>query len=211
MRLILLGAPGAGKGTQADFITEKLGIPVVSTGNLLRSAIAHGTELGKKAASYMDNGSLVPDELVLDLVRERISQPDCRKGMVFDGFPRTLAQAEALDKVMEVDMVLFLKVEDEVIVQRMSGRRTCPECQTTYHVVSHPPRVEGICDKCGAALGIRKDDRPEVVRQRLAVYHKQTEPIVKYYQQKGLLRVIDTEETVEGTSALVAQALGVGV
>ncbi|MDD6317162.1 MAG: adenylate kinase [Clostridia bacterium] len=211
MRLILLGAPGAGKGTQADFITEKLGIPVVSTGNLLRSAIAHGTELGKKAASYMDNGSLVPDELVLDLVRERISQPDCRKGMVFDGFPRTLAQAEALDKVMEVDMVLFLKVEDEAIVQRMSGRRTCPECQTTYHVVSHPPRVEGICDKCGAALGIRKDDRPEVVRQRLAVYHKQTEPIVKYYQQKGLLRVIDSEETVEGTSALVAQALGVGV
>lgn len=211
MRLILLGAPGAGKGTQADFITEKLGIPVVSTGNLLRSAIAHGTELGKKAASYMDNGSLVPDELVLDLVRERIGQPDCRKGMVFDGFPRTLAQAEALDKVMEVDMVLFLKVEDEVIVQRMSGRRTCPECQTTYHVVSHPPRVEGICDKCGAALGIRKDDRPEVVRQRLAVYHKQTEPIVKYYQQKGLLRVIDSEETVEGTSALVAQALGVGV
>ena len=211
MRLILLGAPGAGKGTQADFITEKLGIPVVSTGNLLRSAIAHGTELGKKAASYMDNGSLVPDELVLDLVRERISQPDCRKGMVFDGFPRTLAQAEARDKVMEVDMVLFLKVEDEVIVKRMSGRRTCPECQTTYHVVSHPPRVEGICDKCGAALGIRKDDRPEVVRQRLAVYHKQTEPIVKYYQQKGLLRVIDSEETVEGTSALVAQALGVGV
>lgn len=211
MRLILLGAPGAGKGTQADFITEKLGIPVVSTGNLLRSAIAHGTELGKKAASYMDNGSLVPDELVLDLVRERIGQPDCRKGMVFDGFPRTLAQAEALDKVMEVDMVLFLKVEDEAIVQRMSGRRTCPECQTTYHVVSHPPRVEGICDKCGAALGIRKDDRPEVVRQRLAVYHKQTEPIVKYYQQKGLLRVIDSEETVEGTSALVAQALGVGV
>lgn len=211
MRLILLGAPGAGKGTQADFITEKLGIPVVSTGNLLRSAIAHGTELGKKAASYMDNGSLVPDELVLDLVRERISQPDCKKGMIFDGFPRTLAQAEALDKVMEVDMVLFLKVEDEAIVQRMSGRRTCPECQTTYHVVSHPPRVEGICDKCGAALGIRKDDRPDVVRQRLAVYHKQTEPIVKYYQQKGLLRVIDSEETVEGTSALVAQALGVGV
>ena len=211
MRLILLGAPGAGNGTQADFITEKLGIPVVSTGNLLRSAIAHGTELGKKAASYMDNGSLVPDELVLDLVRERISQPDCQKGMIFDGFPRTLAQAEALDKVMEVDMVLFLKVEDEAIVQRMSGRRTCPECQTTYHVVSHPPRVEGICDKCGAALGIRKDDRPDVVRQRLAVYHKQTEPIVKYYQQKGLLRVIDSEETVEGTSALVAQALGVGV
>ena len=211
MRLILLGAPGAGKGTQADFITEKLGIPVVSTGNLLRSAIAHGTELGKKAASYMDNGSLVPDELVLDLVRERISQPDCQKGMIFDGFPRTLAQAEALDKVMEVDMVLFLKGEDEAIVQRMSGRRTCPECQTTYHVVSHPPRVEGICDKCGAALGIRKDDRPDVVRQRLAVYHKQTEPIVKYYQQKGLLRVIDSEETVEGTSALVAQALGVGV
>lgn len=211
MRLILLGAPGAGKGTQAEFITSKLDIPVVSTGNLLRSAIAQGTELGRKAAAYMDNGSLVPDALVLDLVRERIQQPDCQKGMIFDGFPRTLAQAEALDKVMKVDMVLFLKVEDEAIVRRMSGRRTCPTCQATYHVVSHPPRVEGVCDKCGSALGIRKDDDPEVVRQRLAVYHKQTEPIVNYYQQKGLLRVIDSEETVEGTSALVAQALGVGV
>ncbi len=209
MRLILLGAPGAGKGTQADFIKSKLDIPVVSTGNLLRSAMAHGTELGKKVASFMDSGSLVPDELVIDLVRERIAQPDCEKGMIFDGFPRTVAQAEALDKVMKVDAVIFLHVEDDVIVHRMGGRRTCPECQTTYHVAAHPPKVEGICDKCGSELGIRKDDRPEVVRQRLAVYHKQTEPIVKYYEAQGLLKVIECVETVEGTSDLVAKALEV--
>ena len=209
MRLILLGAPGAGKGTQADFIKEKLDIPVVSTGNLLRSAMAHGTELGKKVASFMDSGSLVPDELVIDLVKERIVQDDCAKGLIFDGFPRTVAQAEALDKVMKVDAVIFLHVEDDVIVHRMGGRRTCPECQTTYHVVSHPPKQEGVCDKCGSELGIRKDDRPEVVRQRLAVYHKQTEPIVKYYEAQGLLKFIECEETIEGTQALVAKALEV--
>lgn len=209
MRLILLGAPGAGKGTQAAFIKDKLEIPVVSTGNLLRSAMAHGTELGKKVTSYMDSGSLVPDELVIDLVKERIAQDDCAKGLIFDGFPRTVAQAEALDQVMKVDGVIFLKVEDDVIVKRMSGRRTCPECQTTYHITANPPKKEGICDKCGSVLGIRSDDHPEVVRQRLAVYHKQTEPIVKYYEAQGLLRVVDCEPTVEGTSALVEKALEV--
>ena len=205
MRLILLGAPGAGKGTQAEFIQSKLGIPSISTGNLLRTAIAEGTELGKKAASYMESGSLVPDELVLDLVRARVAQPDCAKGMIFDGFPRTLAQAEPLD------MVLFLDVDDESIVERMSGRRTCPKCQATYHVVSHPPKKEGICDKCGAELGIRKDDKPEVVRQRLSVYHAQTEPIVKYYQNQGILKVVKGQEKLEDTTALVAQAIGVEV
>ncbi len=209
MRLILLGAPGAGKGTQADFIKEKLDIPVVSTGNLLRSAMAHGTELGKKVTSYMESGSLVPDELVIDLVKERIAQDDCVKGLIFDGFPRTVAQAVALDQVMKVDAVIFLHVEDDVIVKRMSGRRTCPECQTTYHIVSHPPKAEGICDKCGSELGIRSDDRPEVVRQRLAVYHKQTEPIVKHYEAQGLLKVVECESTIEGTSTLVAKALEV--
>ena len=209
MRLILLGAPGAGKGIQADFIKDKLGIPSVSTGNLLRSAMAHGTELGKQVAAYMDGGKLVPDELVIELVKERIAQPDCANGLIFDGFPRTVAQAEALDKVMKVDMAIFLHVEDDVIVNRMSGRRTCPECQTTYHVATHPPKVEGVCDKCGAQLGIRKDDQPEVVRQRIAIYHEQTEPIVKYYQQQGLLVNIESEDTVEGTSALVAKALGI--
>lgn len=211
MRLILLGAPGAGKGTQAEFIQSKLGIPSISTGNLLRTAIAEGTELGKKAASYMESGSLVPDELVLDLVRVRVAQPDCAKGMIFDGFPRTLAQAEALDRVMKMDMVLFLDVDDESIVERMSGRRTCPKCQATYHVVSHPPKKEGICDKCGAELGIRKDDKPEVVRQRLSVYHAQTEPIVKYYQNQGILKVVKGQEKLEDTTALVAQAIGVEV
>ena len=211
MRLILLGAPGAGKGTQAEFIQSKLGIPSISTGNLLRTAIAEGTELGKKAASYMESGSLVPDELVLDLVRARVAQPDCAKGMIFDGFPRTLAQAEALDRVMKMDMVLFLDVDDESIVERMSGRRTCPKCQATYHVVSHPPKQEGLCDKCGAELGIRKDDKPEVVRQRLSVYHAQTEPIVKYYQNQGILKVVKGQEKLEDTTALVAQAIGVEV
>lgn len=211
MRIILLGAPGAGKGTQAEFITAKLGVPAVSTGNLLRSAISEGTELGKKAAEYMNKGSLVPDELVIELVRERVKAPDCQKGMVFDGFPRTLAQAEALDRVMDIDMVLFLDVSDDAIVKRMSGRRTCPKCQATYHVVSHPPKKEGICDKCGTALGIRDDDRPEVVRQRIAVYHKQTEPIVNHYKNKGLLKVVKGQEKLEDTTALVAAAIGVEV
>lgn len=209
MRLILLGAPGAGKGTQAEFITAKLGIPSISTGNLLRSAMAQGTELGKKVSAAMESGQLVPDELVLELVRERIAQPDCQKGMIFDGFPRTLAQAEALDRVMKVDMALFLKVEDDVIVERMSGRRTCPNCQATYHVVSHPPKKEGICDKCGAKLGVRKDDDPQVVKQRLSVYHKQTEPIVKYYSDKGLLKTVEGSDTLEQTTARVAAAIGV--
>ena len=211
MRIILLGAPGAGKGTQAEFITAKLGVPAVSTGNLLRSAISEGTELGKKAAEYMNKGSLVPDELVIELVRERVKAPDCQKGMVFDGFPRTLAQAEALDRVMDIDMVLFLDVSDDAIVERMSGRRTCPKCQATYHVVSHPPKKEGICDKCGTALGIRDDDRPEVVRQRIAVYHKQTEPIVNHYKNKGLLKVVKGQEKLEGTTARVAGAIGAEV
>ena len=211
MRIILLGAPGAGKGTQAEFITAKLGVPAVSTGNLLRSAISEGTELGKKAAEYMNKGSLVPDELVIELVRERVKAPDCQKGMVFDGFPRTLAQAEALDRVMDIDMVLFLDVSDDAIVERMSGRRTCPKCQATYHVVSHPTKKEGICDKCGTALGIRDDDRPEVVRQRIAVYHKQTEPIVNHYKNKGLLKVVKGQEKLEDTTALVAAAIGVEV
>ena len=211
MRIILLGAPGAGKGTQAEFITAKLGVPAVSTGNLLRSAISEGTELGKKAAEYMNKGSLVPDELVIELVRERVKAPDCQKGMVFDGFPRTLAQAEALDRVMDIDMVLFLDVSDDAIVERMSGRRTCPKCQATYHVVSHPPKKEGICDKCGTALGIRDDDRPEVVRQRIAVYHKQTEPIVNHYKNKGLLKDVKGQEKLEDTTALVAAAIGVEV
>jgi len=209
MKMILLGAPGAGKGTQADFIKEKLGIPSISTGNLLRAAIAAESELGRKAAAFMESGNLVPDELVLDLVKERIGQPDCANGMIFDGFPRTVEQAEALSKMVDIDMALLLDVPDEVIVKRMSGRRTCPNCQTTYHVVSAPPKVEGVCDKCGAKLGIRKDDKPEVVRERLAVYHSKTEPIVEYYRNKGVLKVVDGQASLEQTRALVAEAIGV--
>jgi adenylate kinase len=207
--MILLGAPGAGKGTQADFIKEKLGIPSISTGNLLRAAIAAGSELGRKAAAFMESGNLVPDELVLDLVKERIGQPDCANGMIFDGFPRTVEQADALSKMVDIDMALLLDVPDEVIVNRMSGRRTCPNCQATYHVVSAPPKVEGVCDKCGAKLGIRKDDKPEVVRERLAVYHSKTEPIVEYYRNKGVLKVVDGQASLEQTRALVAEAIGV--
>lgn len=209
MKMILLGAPGAGKGTQADFIKEKLGIPSISTGNLLRAAIAAESELGRKAAAFMESGNLVPDELVLDLVKERIGQPDCANGMIFDGFPRTVEQADALSKMVDIDMALLLDVPDEVIVNRMSGRRTCPNCQTTYHVVSAPPKVEGVCDKCGAKLGIRKDDKPEVVRERLAVYHSKTEPIVEYYRNKGVLKVVDGQASLEQTRALVAEAIGV--
>jgi len=209
MKMILLGAPGAGKGTQADFIKEKLGIPSISTGNLLRAAIAAGSELGRKAAAFMESGNLVPDELVLDLVKERIGQPDCANGMIFDGFPRTVEQADALSKMVDIDMALLLDVPDEVIVNRMSGRRTCPNCQATYHVVSAPPKVEGVCDKCGAKLGIRKDDKPEVVRERLAVYHSKTEPIVEYYRNKGVLKVVDGQASLEQTRALVAEAIGV--
>ncbi len=211
MNMILLGAPGAGKGTQAAFITAKLGIPSISTGNLLRKAMADGTELGKQAAAYMSAGRLVPDELVLGLVKERLAQPDCAKGVIFDGFPRNLDQAAALDELTHIDLALLLDVSDETIVERMSGRRFCPVCQATYHVVSAPPKTEGVCDKCGAKLTIRKDDDPAVVRDRLAVYHSQTEPIVKYYQDKGVLKTVDGQAGLEGTTALVAEAIGVEV
>ncbi len=211
MKLLFLGAPGAGKGTQAAFITAKLGIPSISTGNLLRKAMADGTELGKQAAAYMSAGRLVPDELVLGLVKERLAQPDCAKGVIFDGFPRNLDQAAALDELTHIDLALLLDVSDETIVERMSGRRFCPVCQATYHVVSAPPKTEGVCDKCGAKLTIRKDDDPAVVRDRLAVYHSQTEPIVKYYQDKGVLKTVDGQAGLEGTTALVAEAIGVEV
>ena len=208
MKLILLGAPGAGKGTQSDFIKAALKVPVISTGNLLREAIAQGTELGKQAKSYMDGGKLVPDELIIGLVKEKLASHDCENGAIFDGFPRTVAQAEVLDSIGGVDVALSIEVPDEAIVHRMAGRRTCPKCNSTYHIEGNPPKVEGVCDKCGEKLGIRHDDDPEVVLQRLHVYHDQTEPLKSYYAAQGKLAVVEGQDGVAATTKLALAAIG---
>lgn len=195
MRLILFGPPGAGKGTQARLLTEAYGIPQISTGDILRQARAEGTTLGQKAAEYMDAGKLVPDDLIVGIIEERISQPDAQKGYILDGFPRTIPQAEALDTMLErrgerIDAVVSLEVPDQEIVERLSGRRTCPECKAMYHVAFNPPKEEGRCDVCGAALVRRSDDAPEAIQKRLEAFHEQTEPLKDYYRRRGLLKEI---------------------
>ena len=207
MKLILLGAPGAGKGTQAEYIKAALGVPVISTGNLLREAIAQGTPLGQQAKSYMDGGHLVPDELIIGLVKEKLHTPECEHGAIFDGFPRTVAQAETLDNMAGVDVALSIEVPDEAIVHRMAGRRTCPKCHATYHIEGNPPKVEGICDKCGTPLGIRHDDDPAVVLQRLEVYHAQTEPVKEHYAALGKLRSVQVVGTVDEIRQRIFAAL----
>ena len=212
MKIIFLGAPGAGKGTQAELVSERLGIPTISTGAIIRKALKEGTEMGLAAKSYIEAGKLVPDEVVIGIIRERLAEDDCKNGFILDGFPRTIAQAEALDKMgIVIDLVVNISVSDETIVSRMSGRRVCPTCGATFHTLFNPSAKGDKCDKCGAELGIRKDDKPEVVRQRLSVYHAQTEPIVKYYQNQGILKVVKGQEKLEDTTALVAQAIGVEV
>ena len=211
MKLILLGAPGAGKGTQADFIKAALKVPVISTGNLLREAIAQGTELGRQAKSYMDGGKLVPDELIIGLVKEKLASHDCERGAIFDGFPRTVAQAEAMESFTDVDAALSIEVPDEAIVHRMAGRRTCPKCHATYHVEGNPPKVEGVCDKCGEKLGIRPDDDPEVVLQRLEVYHAQTEPVKEHYAQLGKLSSVEGIGSVDEIRKRIFDTLGLNV
>ena len=211
MKLILLGAPGAGKGTQADFIKAALKVPVISTGNLLREAIAQGTELGRQAKSYMDGGKLVPDDLIIGLVKEKLASHDCEQGAIFDGFPRTVAQAEAMESFTDVDAALSIEVPDEAIVHRMAGRRTCPKCHATSHVEGNPPKVEGVCDKCGEKLGIRHDDDPEVVLQRLEVYHAQTEPVKEHYAQLGKLRSVEGIGSVDEIRKRVFDTLGLNV
>lgn len=196
MKLIMLGAPGAGKGSQAKVLSDKYGIPHISTGDIFRANIKEGTELGKKAKEYMDQGLLVPDELVCDLVVDRIKQDDCKKGFILDGFPRTIPQAKSLDAALEqineaMDYAVDLEVDDEVIVERMGGRRACLECGATYHVVNMPPVKEGVCDRCGAKLVLRDDDQPETVKKRLSVYHEQTAPLIQYYKEKGILVQFD--------------------
>ena len=208
MNLILLGAPGAGKGTLASFLVEKMGVPSVSTGNILREAIANHTELGQKAKAFMDAGQLVPDQLVIDLLRDRIAQDDCKNGFILDGFPRTIPQAEALDQIASIDCALSLEVDDAVIEGRMTGRRVCLKCGATYHIKANPPKKEGVCDVCGDKLHIRKDDKPDVVRHRLATYHEQTEPLKDYYGAQGKLKSIDGAQGIEQTKVLACQALG---
>lgn len=196
MKIIMLGAPGAGKGTQAKMIAAKYGVPHISTGDIFRANIKNGTELGAKAKEYMDKGLLVPDELVVDLVIDRFKADDCAKGYILDGFPRTIPQAEALDKALSaigdsVDYAINVEVPDENIIERMSGRRACVGCGATYHIVYNPTKVEGKCDACGADLILRDDDKPETVEKRLNVYHEQTAPLIDYYKEQGILRVID--------------------
>ena len=198
MKLVLLGAPGAGKGTQGAILSEKLNIPTISTGNILRAAMKDGTPLGEKVKSYMDGGQLVPDELVIELVLERLTQPDCKNGFILDGVPRTLAQAEALDaKGIRIDHVVSIEIDDSVIEGRMTGRRVCTKCGASYHIVANPPKTEGICDQCGAEVAIRKDDTPETVRHRLEVYHASTEILKDYYQKQGKLRLVQGDQPIE--------------
>ena len=208
MKLILLGAPGAGKGTQAEKICAKLSIPAISTGNIIREAIKEQTEMGKKAKAFVDDGKLVPDDVVIGIIKDRLAADDCKNGFVLDGFPRTIPQAEALDRMgVTIDRVISIEVPDEKIAARMSGRRVCVNCGASYHVAYKKPKTDGVCDACGAALVQRKDDAPETVLDRLKVYHEQTEPLKDYYAKAGKLRIVEGQEAVEDTTRLTFEAL----
>ena len=208
MKLILLGAPGAGKGTQAEKIVEKYQIPAVSTGNILRAAVKDGTEMGLKAKSYMDAGQLVPDEILIGIIKDRLKENDCKNGFILDGFPRTIPQAQALEDMgVEIDKVLDIEVPDEKITARMSGRRVCSKCANSYHLLYKKPEVEGICDACGGELIQRKDDAPETVQARLVEYHQMTEPLKDFYKNLGKLVIVEGQEEVADTTALVFKAL----
>ena len=209
MKLILLGAPGAGKGTQADIIKKVLDIPTISTGNILRAAVKNGTPTGLQAKAYMEAGKLVPDEVIIGIINERLQEADCAKGYILDGVPRTIAQAEAMEKAgIRFDAVVALEVPDEKIVNRMDGRRVCESCGASYHIVNIPPKKEGVCDVCGGKLVQRKDDNPETVKSRLEEYHKTTEPLKGFYEARGILKVVDDQPSVEATTAAILAALG---
>lgn len=208
MKLILLGAPGAGKGTQAAILAKELSIPTISTGNILRAAVAAGTELGKQAKACMESGALVSDEIIIGIIRDRLAEPDCANGYILDGVPRTIGQAEALEKNGIVfDRVVSMEISDETIMERMSGRRVCPKCGASYHVVAVPPKKAGVCDECGSELITRKDDAPETVKSRLAVYHKETEPLKDFYKSRGVLVPVEDQGSVEATSAAILKLL----
>ena len=208
MKLILLGAPGAGKGTQAELLSAKLGIPTISTGNILRAAIKEGTPTGLEAKRYMDEGQLVPDSVIIGIVAQRLEQPDCAKGFILDGVPRTIGQAEALDaEGVTFDHVLSIEISDAEIEERMSGRRVCQSCGAPYHVKARPPKQEGVCDSCGGQLVQREDDKAETVRKRLEIYHADTEPLKGFYEGKGILAPVANQDTIEGTNQVIMEAL----
>ena len=208
MKLMFLGAPGAGKGTQAEVVSERYQIPAISTGALLREAMANGTELGMKAKSYMDGGALVPDEVVIGIIKERLVADDCKNGFILDGFPRTVAQAKALDEMdIKMDGVVSIEVEDEAIIRRLGGRRLCAKCGSSYHIDYKPTAVAGVCDKCEGELITRADDKPEVIKSRLDVYHEQTEPLKDFYAAKGILKLVIGQEKIEDTTALTIAAI----
>ena len=209
MKMILLGAPGAGKGTQAERLCKVLDIPTISTGNILRAAVKNGTPTGLKAKAFMDAGKLVPDEVIIGIITERLAEDDCKNGYILDGVPRTIAQAEAMEKAgINFDAVVSIEVADQVIMERMSGRRVCESCGASYHLVAVPPKVAGVCDSCGGKLVQRKDDAPETVKDRLEVYHKETEPLKDFYAQRGLLKSVENQPSVEATTAAILKALG---
>ena len=208
MKLILLGAPGAGKGTQAEVICDHLGIPAISTGNIIRAALKAQTEMGLKAKDYIEKGLLVPDDVVIGIIQDRLREDDCKNGFILDGFPRTVPQAEALDRMgVKIDLVIDLEVPDEKIATRMSGRRVCATCGASYHTLYKQPKTEGVCDNCGGALSQRKDDEAQTVLERLRVYHEQTEPLIAFYRAKGTLRVVEGQEEVADTTKLTLKAL----
>ncbi|MBR0283406.1 MAG: adenylate kinase [Oscillibacter sp.] len=208
MKLILLGAPGAGKGTQAEILCDRLNIPTISTGNILRAAVKNGTPTGLKAKAFMDAGKLVPDEVIIGIISERLQEDDCKNGYILDGVPRTIAQAEAMEKAgITFDAVVSIEISDETIMQRMSGRRVCESCGASYHVVAVPPKQEGVCDRCGGKLVQRKDDAPETVKARLDVYHEETEPLKAFYEKRGLLKTVENQNGVEATTAAILKVL----
>ena len=209
VKLILLGAPGAGKGTQADILSRRCGIPTISTGNILRAAMKNGTPIGLKAKEYVESGRLVPDDVIIGIVEERLAEPDCANGYILDGMPRTIRQAEAHEEGgVDIDNALSIEISDETIMERMTGRRTCHDCGASFHITANPPKADGVCDVCGGELTIRKDDAPETVKARLATYHTETEPLKDYYAQRGKLRSVENQPTIEATTAEIVKVLG---
>ncbi len=208
LRLVLLGAPGAGKGTQAEKISQKYNIPTISTGNIIRESLKNETPLGLKAKSYIDSGALVPDEIIISIVKERLSKDDCKCGFILDGVPRTIGQAKSIDEMgIDINKVISIEVADDKIISRLSGRRVCSKCGSSYHITDKPSKQESVCDNCGEKLIIRHDDDPKIISDRLKVYHEQTEPLKDYYKSKGLLIVVEGQELVEETTRLVDEAL----
>ena len=210
MKMVLLGPPGAGKGSQAEALMKKLGIPAISTGDILRDAVKRETPVGLEAKSFMDAGELVPDNVIIGIIIDRLSKPDCKDGFILDGVPRTAVQAQALyEQGIDIDIALSIEISDDEIVERLGGRRTCPECNNTYHIISNPPKKDGVCDNCGAALVIRKDDDKETIRNRLQTYHNETEPLKEYYNKRGKLKTVNNVPGIAETTAAIFKTLGI--